>query len=199
MPLAIASTMDWVVTVKQRKVMTYSWLPDATFMDRGLQLVLFPILIPEEYKRRYYRTAMAAVNVQKWAHQGLEKAAPRVYASARNMNIKSSVMQEILEKYEKDAVATGEYDLRGAACHFLKTKREIWQAWVPDPTKCVVGQGLGTDEQGDFKCDWCPTGRASVPHPTINSSRICEDCPAGRFQQFSQMSACVPCAPGSNS
>ena len=77
----------------------------------------------------------------------------------------------------------------------------MWEAWLPKPTDCVIGQGL-VDADGNpvdiginaVACDWCPVGRRSVT--TDEKNRTCEKCDAGKFSNQQGQTQCVACSPG---
>jgi hypothetical protein len=196
MAIAMASTNDWVNVIYNNRVTNYAWIPDASFSKRpgGLEQLLFPPFVKEEHADHFYITEFAQVETEKWAHRDLEKAAPRIWVTASRMNMTSSMMQGLLE-HASDNQLTGEE----GACYFLRTYRDWWQHWVPSTTDCQVGEGLFTNEEGEYECQWCPRATASVvgvvPETDV-PTRFCQPCMPGRYQSNTQASECLPCAPG---
>jgi len=189
-PLAMASTDNWVEIVYQFRVMSYAWIPDALFADRPLTQILFPSYSKDQHDDDLYVTKFAQVATQKWAHADLQEQAPRLWEAMDRMTLVRSLVRTTLEAQMRSGLSG-----RDAACQFLKDNRSVWQAWIPDATSCPNRQGL-TFVNGQPQCAWCARGTFSDQHPTIPGSRLCVNCTAGSFQENTQSSSCEKCPSG---
>jgi len=195
MPIAIASTMhNYVETILNHKIMTYTWSPDATLVGLDLTQLLFPVNDLELDDKHFFVTQFRPVRASKWAHADIEKEAPRVWLSATKMNLTKSMMIEALEYTYGNGLTSAE-----GACHFLRENRAWWEGWVTPNTNCQEGRGLFVNDRGDYECQWCPRATASLEGTEPESgatTRYCVECALGHYQDNTQSTECLKCAAG---
>eukprot|EP00929_Paragymnodinium_shiwhaense_P099358 TRINITY_DN6098_c0_g2_i3.p1 TRINITY_DN6098_c0_g2~~TRINITY_DN6098_c0_g2_i3.p1 ORF type:complete len:972 (+),score=151.84 TRINITY_DN6098_c0_g2_i3:145-3060(+) len=213
MPLAIgfAATEEAYASIpKQHDVLWYWWLPDATFADKDVQRMVFPIDDFVELGDSWEARGIMHEVLDKWVMNGLQAREPQQLAE--RMKIAPKAMTSMLA-----AVAAGK-DEYTVACDWLKADatNPPWRAWVPRATDCVEGQGwadatdqLVTARSNATQCIWCPAGSVSRYDYRVSGfvckacspgqffdADSCRDCDIGRFSSTSGQTHCSPCEMG---
>eukprot|EP00929_Paragymnodinium_shiwhaense_P067699 TRINITY_DN3403_c0_g1_i2.p1 TRINITY_DN3403_c0_g1~~TRINITY_DN3403_c0_g1_i2.p1 ORF type:complete len:988 (-),score=64.64 TRINITY_DN3403_c0_g1_i2:265-3228(-) len=218
MPLAIGFTDNftaYALMPRKYKVLMYWYLPDPTFVDLNMQLVLFPT---DEYKAvgdGLLERGHIPQALDKWVMKGLKAKEPMLLAE--RMKIPPDAMDAML----KELAVGRSADV--VACDWLKRQSSdpdpIWKAWIPLPTDCVEGQGWADEEERHVsrfedatQCVWCGLGTVSkynreangylcVPcavgtYFMVHGSGNCEYCDIGRFSSTPGQTHCDLCEVG---
>eukprot|EP00929_Paragymnodinium_shiwhaense_P028442 TRINITY_DN16481_c0_g1_i1.p1 TRINITY_DN16481_c0_g1~~TRINITY_DN16481_c0_g1_i1.p1 ORF type:complete len:1025 (-),score=48.85 TRINITY_DN16481_c0_g1_i1:343-3417(-) len=201
LPLAIgfANSMTAYELIPRRyKVLVYWWSPDSTFLDLGMESILFP-----QNEHRRFQTAPADQGhlpelLDKYVMNGLQARAPLLLA--QRLRIKPDAMDAMMRELSagKDAYT--------AACDWLKSETgksdDTWKAWIPNATDCVKGQGWADDDERPVRnltdatrCMWCGVGSVSQYDPEARGY-LCTSCPAGTFFVLLGNGACQHCGVG---
>jgi hypothetical protein len=201
MPIAIALAKggdEWLSIVRDHKVLTFWWEPDAMFVAYHLTRVVLPEYNAEEWSRALWTSAVPDTQLKKMAASGLDSIAGDAYSVASQMSMELSEMSSALMEFVSTEGATHD----SVACSWLRASQAKWGAWLPDPTSCAEGQGLvGSDgaflgsPENATGCSWCDPGSHSVFYGTT-LDRICSTCPPGTFQNQPGKAVCKDCGEG---
>eukprot|EP00929_Paragymnodinium_shiwhaense_P099359 TRINITY_DN6098_c0_g3_i1.p1 TRINITY_DN6098_c0_g3~~TRINITY_DN6098_c0_g3_i1.p1 ORF type:complete len:992 (+),score=65.41 TRINITY_DN6098_c0_g3_i1:54-3029(+) len=195
MPLAVGFAADDKAYAKiptEHEILWYWWRPDATFLDKDPDRLVFPL---EDFENLGWPSLHTHVpdGRGKWAMNGLR--APEPQQLAERMKITSQAMTAMMA-----AMSSGESSYN-AACNWLKGNlgKSPWRSWIPRATDCVEGQGWA-DARGQAvstlanatQCIWCPVGSVSG-YDHRESSFVCKACKSGRFFDTDGKASCRDC------
>ncbi|CAK9109886.1 unnamed protein product [Durusdinium trenchii] len=201
MPIAWAAAKAWsdfTSIPSELNVTFFWWVPDPTFLRLAPVPIVFPPHDRKAWKRGDRRSLSKGISIDKYISKDLASLAPDIEefmkAYLLDMEDVNSIM---LKKMNSDM---SYFD---AACEWLHANNEIWQAWLPDKTKCFERFGLYNEKEERYvesradpthlACHACPPGFHSQ---SLEDTHICLPCSPGSYQVSGASLACDPCPLG---
>ncbi|CAE7721159.1 ENDOV, partial [Symbiodinium sp. CCMP2456] len=110
------------------RTLFHCWLPDATHVQIDPSLLHFPRHQASEWAENYYRTSDAQSSIVKFVSRDLRSRAPNVVKFLESFEFELTEMQDLLTQVVLGASITE------VACEWARSKRSVWQRWVPIET-----------------------------------------------------------------
>lgn len=204
MPLSPVVAIDWDRFTKlplQHRSTFYWWVPDPTFLSLNPMEITFPPFDRTAFARGDQRNSLSALSIDKYVSKDLQALAPSAEQLVRNFLIDMEAVNEML----RDQLQTGGSH-SDVACRWVQRHADIWQTWLPDPTKCFAGFGLyhlatksfmqDRSNTSGLTCQACPSGRFSSKLIDEDLTFVCRPCPSGSKQASGASLQCDPCNAG---
>jgi len=202
-PMAIAVAKDaagYAAFPTEFALSFFWWAPDPTFLALNAQRVAFPFYDGEAHQRGDVSSGAPVVTLEKYASYNLQTLAPRVYEFMWNFQISPGVMDSLMLDEVTSRASPTE-----VACRWLQNNEDVWQKWLPDPTKCFQHFGLhdgssfveNRDDPTGLHCTACTSGfKSSVLRDGKGITYVCIACALGTFQNEGASLDCKKCPLG---
>jgi len=204
-PAAVAMSTtyaNWTKHVASNEALHYWWVPDATFIERQPEPVIFPRHSPSNWALGDKKTGGKGSYVAKMVSSNLQTKAPGVREFVAGVTFELPEVMDILLEQKQSGASNSQ-----TMCQWVQRNRDRWEGWVPDRTKCAAQFGLYREEDNVFvtnrlnregiTCRACPSGRFSAELTDSNGTTFfCKPCAAGTSQASGAALRCDPCAKG---
>ncbi|CAE7464201.1 RPS6 [Symbiodinium natans] len=200
MPLAIGIASQahiYSSLAMTARTLFHCWLPDATFYQTDASFMVFPRHKASEWKEYLYRTQSGQAGIVKFVSGDLRARAPKVVEFLENFALDFSEMQELL-------IEVTTTPMQDVACQWIRSRRTLWESWVPVETQCLTGYGLQNSagehvliREEAVGCSVCAAGEKSEEFTDeLGPTHRCVPCPPGSSQSTFGESFCSPCDVG---
>eukprot|EP00929_Paragymnodinium_shiwhaense_P028447 TRINITY_DN16481_c0_g3_i3.p1 TRINITY_DN16481_c0_g3~~TRINITY_DN16481_c0_g3_i3.p1 ORF type:complete len:675 (-),score=64.56 TRINITY_DN16481_c0_g3_i3:1268-3292(-) len=199
MPIAVGFTDNRTSYTRMPRiyeVLMFWWTPDASFLDLGLEALVFPVNEHKALGETVAERRNTPQILDKWVSKGMQAKEP--LQLAERLQIAPEDMDSMLRQ-----VAAGQ-DAHTVACEWLAqgVVNPVWKEWIPEKTDCVEGQGWADDSHRPVRelhratqCRWCALGFVSKFDDEA-SGYVCTPCEPGTFFTLQGQGSCQDCQVG---
>ena len=148
MPVAIGIAATWTdyTTVPLSGDMAFFWwAPDPTFLDVDPMVMKWPPHNRREFGEGLLTSEDSEAVISTIVSRDLQVLAPAIESFMDNLQMPMRDMNAML----LDQKNTGD-TWQNVTCRWITDNRALWEAWLPDESKCHAGFGLFDSVLADF-------------------------------------------------